>query len=72
MNRPNKHSLEGMLHVKNSKFSGFLSSLYQTFLYGDELYDTQVVVSKEQLSDRERNWLEKRNQRYEDRQASKS
>lgn len=72
LNLPDKQSLEGMLHVKKSKFSGFLSSLYQTFLYGDELYDTQVVVDRDQLSDRERHWLEKRNQRYEDRQASKT
>ena len=70
-NPPNQNSLEGMLLVKNSKFSGFLSALYKTFLYGDEQYDIEVVESKDQLSHLEKHWLEKRTERYNARQLAK-
>ena len=63
-NRPRKDSLEGLLAVKNSKFSSFLSSFYQTFLYGDEQFDIDVVESSEQLTNLEKHWLEKRRERY--------
>ena len=70
-NPPNQNSLEGMLAIKNSKFSVFLSSLYQTFLYGDEQHNIEVIESKDQLSHLEKHWLEKRTERYNARQLAK-
>ena len=59
-NIPAQGTLEAILMVKNSMFSGFLGSLYKTFLYGDEQFNTQVIPNEPQ----ETNTLEWRSQRY--------
>ena len=65
LNTPSSGSLESLLMIKNSMFSGFLGSLYQTFLYGDEKYNTRLVDDQ---STREDSWQEHHNPRFTNRQ----